>query len=163
MSLCSQSFTDAVKRTHRIGTLSFCANLTQTARVSGSAFVLSDQVRLLSRSVCGVIGVPVVHTDDYTGAIFNECSSCLHTVLALFQVVTQRSKAVRVVAVQVHVRRSTYSLQDVLIHPAIPQWLKVSPIVRRFPGTRAATQENDVKWIRFRECRCCVRKSALEG
>jgi hypothetical protein len=34
VSLCSQSLADAVKRTHRIGTFSFCASLTQTARVS---------------------------------------------------------------------------------------------------------------------------------
>lgn len=41
VSLCSQIFTDAVKRTHRIETCSFCANLIHTALVSGSAFVLS--------------------------------------------------------------------------------------------------------------------------
>jgi hypothetical protein len=41
VSLCSHSRADAVKSTHRSGTFSFCASLTQTARVSGSAFVLS--------------------------------------------------------------------------------------------------------------------------
>jgi hypothetical protein len=49
VSLCSHSFDDAVKSTHRMGTFSFCANVTHTARVSGSAFVLSDSV-----SSCGV-------------------------------------------------------------------------------------------------------------
>jgi len=56
VSLCSQSFTDAVKSTHRIGTFSFCANLTQTARVSGSAFVLSRNLSL-HVVVSGVLGV----------------------------------------------------------------------------------------------------------
>lgn len=41
VSLCSQIFADAVKRTHRIGTPNFCASLIHTALVSGSAFVLS--------------------------------------------------------------------------------------------------------------------------
>jgi hypothetical protein len=41
VSLCSHSLAGAVKRTHRIDTFNFCASLTQTARVSGSAFVLS--------------------------------------------------------------------------------------------------------------------------
>jgi hypothetical protein len=49
VSLCSHSFGDAVKSTHRMGTFSFCANVTHTPRVSGSAFVLSDSV-----SPCGV-------------------------------------------------------------------------------------------------------------
>jgi hypothetical protein len=49
VSLCSHSFDDAVNSTHRIGTFSFCANVTHTARVSGSAFVLSDSV-----STCGI-------------------------------------------------------------------------------------------------------------
>jgi hypothetical protein len=42
-SLCSHSRAGAVKWTHRIEMFSFCASLTQTARVSGSAFVLSDE------------------------------------------------------------------------------------------------------------------------
>lgn len=42
-SLCSHSFAVAVKRTHRIGTSCFSASSTQWARVSGSAFVLSDR------------------------------------------------------------------------------------------------------------------------
>jgi hypothetical protein len=45
VSLCSHSFGGAVKSTQRMGTFSFCtANVTHTARVSGSAFVLSDSV-----------------------------------------------------------------------------------------------------------------------
>jgi hypothetical protein len=43
VSLCSQSRAGAVKRTHRTEIFSFCASSTQTARVSGSAFVLSDE------------------------------------------------------------------------------------------------------------------------
>lgn len=44
VSLCSQTFVGAVKRTHRMGMLSFCANLIHTALVSGSAFVLSGDM-----------------------------------------------------------------------------------------------------------------------
>lgn len=41
-SLCSHNFAVAVKSTQRIGTLCFSASLTQWARVSVSALVLSD-------------------------------------------------------------------------------------------------------------------------
>lgn len=46
MSLCSQSFVDAVNKTQRIGTFKFRASLIQTPRVSGSAFVLSGDISL---------------------------------------------------------------------------------------------------------------------
>jgi hypothetical protein len=41
VSLCSQSFDGAVNKMHRMEMPKLCASLTQTARVSGSAFVLS--------------------------------------------------------------------------------------------------------------------------
>lgn len=91
VSLCSQSFTDAVKRTHRIGASSFCASFTQTARVSGSAFVLSERLSLYVLHA-GVVGVPNVHTDDYACTLFDEGSCRFDALLALFQHVTQRAK-----------------------------------------------------------------------
>lgn len=53
VSLCSHSLGDAVKSTHRRGTLSFCANATHTARVFGSALVLSGSVSLVNGFVWG--------------------------------------------------------------------------------------------------------------
>lgn len=47
VSLCSQIFAEAVKRTHRIGIFNRCARLIQTPLVSGSGLVLSSNFSLL--------------------------------------------------------------------------------------------------------------------
>jgi hypothetical protein len=48
VSLCSHTLAPAVKWMHRMGTFVSFARFTQTARVSGSALVLSRRVPLVS-------------------------------------------------------------------------------------------------------------------
>lgn len=89
VSLCSQIFADAVKRTHRIETCSCCANLIHTALVSGSAFVLSSHnisilTQLRSKSE--------IHTHHYAGSLFDQSSGRFQALVALFQEVTQCKK-----------------------------------------------------------------------
>ena len=76
---------------HRIGTVSFCANVIQTARVSGSAFVLSRNLSLYVLQ-CRAPGVPIALTDDYAGTLFDERGCYFDTFLALVHCVTQRAE-----------------------------------------------------------------------
>ena len=58
VSLCLHTATDVVKQTQRIGTLTFLARSTHLALVSGSALVLSIDIRR-------VASMMEPHTDDY--------------------------------------------------------------------------------------------------
>jgi hypothetical protein len=93
VSLCSHSRADAVKRTHRSGTFIFCASLTQTARVSGSAFVLSTGIMISIHFMRGMVRgyewVTNIHTNDYACSLLDECACRFDAFLALFQKVTQ--------------------------------------------------------------------------
>ena len=64
-SLCSHSLGEAVKRIHRMPTFNLCANVTHTARVSGSAFVLSGSVRLVLVYIGPFLGAGVLQNEPY--------------------------------------------------------------------------------------------------
>lgn len=99
--------------------LNFCASLIQTARVSGSALVLSSNSNQYALRV--LLVVPNVHTNSYPRALFDECSGCLDASLALFQIVTQHRSTL-------HSLRSmqepvAYRFQNILVDTTVAEWL----------------------------------------
>lgn len=77
------------------------------------------------------IGAPDQHkpTNSYARAFYDECSSSLYTLLALFQNVTQGIEWLHNICAETD-QSATHSLQNVLVNAAITEWLQMFPIKR---------------------------------
>ena len=95
----------------------------------------------------------LVLTDDHRCSLFDECSSRFETLLALFHRRYSSRRGSSTTRAIKTIFDTTYSFQNVLVHPGVAQWLEVSPVEGRLATARAATERDYFEIIRSRKRR----------
>lgn len=97
----------------------------------------------------------VLLTDHHRRPFLYECSSRFEALISLFHTCYTRSGG-GAQHVLLCSGRTTYCLEDVLIHPGVAEWLEVSPVERGFACAWATAEKDYIDRIRLHErCRDC--------
>jgi hypothetical protein len=131
--LCLHRSDGLVKYTQRMGTLKSFATRTHSARVLGSAFVLS--VMGSAAALLEAFKEQNLPTTTEDPAARNSLATLIHFCLCWRSVLVYRFEFTRIV-------HQSYRLENVLVDSLVTQRLEVIPVKGRFTRSRAAAEDD---------------------